>query len=151
MNAARKDDWQTYELPAKQITISVTGTFSRPEIQRIQEGLIPEQMEDKWFIYWHDDRPFFHRSWTGFCIYVVRFAADGDSYQMIEADLNRDPAQYRETSDSRDAKMINYLIDVLLLEKPADFPSEGPDSDMQALKQWSQVGRAMFGQHPKKE
>jgi len=31
---------------------------------------------------------------------------------MIEADVNRDPEQYKETSDERDAKMI-YLKDLL--------------------------------------
>jgi len=33
-------------------------------------GLVPEEIEDKWFIYWEDDTLFFHRSWTGNCIYV---------------------------------------------------------------------------------
>ena len=77
-------------------------------------------MEDKWFIYWNDDALFFHRSWTGFCIYVVRFAADGATWRMIQADVNRDRRQYEETDDDRDARLISYLIDVLLLGRHAD-------------------------------
>lgn len=149
MKAARKTDCQTHELPAKRGTISVTRAFSPQEIQYIQAGVVPEAMEDKWFIYWNDDHLFFHRSWTGFCIYVVHFVADGDDYQMIDADVNRDPEQYKGTNDAYDAKMISYLIDVLLLKKQACFPSVETDSDKQALEQWSQVGRAMLGQHPK--
>jgi hypothetical protein len=68
---------------------------------------------------------------------------------MIEADVNRDPEQYTETSDKRDTEMISYLVDVLLLHQRAVFPSDGPSSEKRALLKWSQVGRAMFGQHPK--
>ena len=110
-----------------------------------------EQMEDKWFIYWKDDTLFFHRSWTGFCIYVIRFAVEGDSCRMIEADVNRDPKQYKETIDKRDVKMISYLVDVLLLHREAVFPSNEPSSEKRALINWSQVGRAMLGQHPNDE
>ncbi len=117
----------------------------------IRRGLVPEQMEDKWFIYWKDDALFFHRSWTGFCIYVVRFAAKGDSFGMTEADVNRDTEQYEEASDERDAEMISYLVDVLLLHQEAAFPSNEPSSEKQALMNWSQVGRAMLGQHPNDE
>jgi hypothetical protein len=67
---------------------------------------------------------------------------------MIEADANRDPKQYKQTSDERDAEMISYLIDLLLLHKKAIFPSGKKSSDNQVLMQWSQVGRAMLGQHP---
>lgn len=108
-------------------------------------------MEDKWFIYWKDDTLFFYRSWTGFCIYVVRFAAEGESCGMIEADVNRDPEQYKEASDERDAEMISYLVDVLLLHQEAVFPSGDPSSEKQVLMNWSQVGRALLGQHPNDE
>lgn len=126
-------------------------TFSSQEMKRIRRGLVPEQMEDKWFIYWKDDTLFFHRSWTGFCIYIVRFAAEGNSCRMIEADVNRDPEQYKETSNERDAEMILYLVDVLLLYQEAVFPSDESSSEKQALMNWSQVGRAMLGQHPNDE
>jgi hypothetical protein len=68
---------------------------------------------------------------------------------MVAADVNRDPEQYREESDERDAKMIAYLIDVLLLQQEAPFPSGDSSPEMQALMAWSLVGRAMLGQHPK--
>lgn len=149
MKTATETDWQTKELPSKRSTIPVSRTFSAHEMQRLQAGLVPEQMEDKWFIYWQDDTLFFHRSWTGFCIYVVRFATESEGYRMIEADLNRDPEQYGQKSDNRDAKMISYLIDMLLLQKHAAFPSKKPDSEWKALMPWSLVGRAILGQHPK--
>lgn len=151
MKAAERSDWQTEELPLKRITIPLNRSFTLSEMQRLRPGLVPEQMEDKWFIYWQNDRLFFHRSWTGFCIYEVRFISQGDRYRMIEAQVNRDPEQYSETSDDHDGAMISYLSDVLLLHQEASFPSEQSSPENQALLQWSQVGRAMFGQRPNED
>jgi hypothetical protein len=63
---------------------------------------------------------------------------------MVKADVNRDPDQYLETDDQRDAALISYLIDVLLLRQRADFPSDEPSGEKRALMNWSEVGRAMF-------
>ena len=116
----------------------------------MRSGLVPGQMEDKWFVYWQDDALYFHRSWTGFCVYVVRFEADGDSCRMVEADLNRERSEYGQTDDEHDAAMISYLIDVLLLEREADFPTDAADPGEAALQQWSEVGRAMLDE-PREE
>ena len=151
MKTAKPTDWKTEALPSSRTTIRLDRFFSPQEMKRIRGGLVPEQMEDKWFIYWKDDALFFHRSWTGFCIYVVRFAAKGDSFRMTEADVNRDAEQYEESSDERDAEMISYLVDALLLHQEASFPSNEPSSEKRALMNWSQVGRAMLGQHPNDE
>ena len=151
MKKAAPSDWKTEALPSKRATIRLDRTFPPQEMEHIRKGLVPDQMEDKWFIYWKDDTLFFHRSWTGFCLYVVRFASEGDGCRMIEADVNRDPEQYKESNDERDAEMISYLVDVLLLHQEAVFPSDEPSPEKQALMNWSLVGRAMLGQHPKDE
>ncbi len=151
MKSAKSSDWKTKELPLKRTTITLNRAFSPQEMKRIRRGLVPEEMEDKWFIYWKDDTLFFHRSWTGFGVYVVRFATEGDSCRVLEADVNRDAEQYTETSDERDAEMISYLVDVLLLHQEANFPRSEPSSEKRSLKNWSQVGRAMLGQYPDDE
>ena len=148
MKTAKPTDWKTHSLPSKKATIHLDRIFSPHEMKRICRGILPRQMEDKWFIYWKDETLYFHRSWTGYCIYIVRFVPESDTFRMIEADANRDPKQYKETSDERDAEMISYLIDVLLLHQNAVFPSDEPSSGKKALMNWSQVGRAMLGQHP---
>jgi hypothetical protein len=97
-------------------------------------------MEDKWLVFWERNALCFHSSWTGHRLFVARFVKDGDSYVMIEADVNRDPEQYEETSDERDAEMISYLIDMLLLHQRALFPSEDSSIDKQVIMGWSLVG-----------
>ncbi len=151
MKFAMPTDWKTEALPSKRTTIRLDRRFSPGEMESIRRGLVPEEMEDKWFIYWKDDTLFFHRSWTGFCIYVVRFVADGESFHMVEAEVNRDPAQYTQTDDSEDIQMISFLVDVLLLRRQSSFPTGDSSDKKRALKTWSQVGRAMFDQHPDDE
>jgi len=44
--------------------------------------------------------------------------------------------------------MISYLIDVLLLRRPALFPTTQDSPGNRAFEQWSVVGRASIGEHP---
>lgn len=137
---ARPTDWTTEPLPEHCVTIPLDRMFSADDMDRIHLGLIPEVMEDKWFIYWRDQALHFHRSWTGRCVYVVHFASEGGAWRMVRAEADPD-------ADHR-AEMVSYLIDALLLRRPADhYP--GPDrGHASVLGQWSLLGRAMLGQHP---
>ena len=64
--------------------MTLDRVFSPQDMDRIRRGVVPEAMEDKWFIYWKEGMLFFQRSWTGFCIYVVHFAADGDAWTWYD-------------------------------------------------------------------
>ncbi len=121
---AKPKDWKTTPMPEQRVTIPLNRAFSQEQVVLIREGLIPEEMEDKWFIYWKKGTLYFHRSWSGFCIYAVRFQLEGDQWRMFEADVNRDPEQYDEQRDSHDTAMISYLIDVLILGQEAEFPAD---------------------------
>ena len=149
MKLAQPTDWgELKQLPAGRATLVLNRLFSAQEMKRIQRGLIPEQMEDKWFIYWQDNTLYFHRSWTGMCIYIVRFIPEGNEYRMIEADVNRDEGQYRGYGDEREPAVISDLIDWLLLRREPEPEEDEPVSDDQALEKWGQVGRAMLCRHP---
>jgi len=115
MNAAKSTDWKINAMPEKRTKICLNRTFSPQEIEHIRMGHISVQMEDKWFIYWEDNYLHFHRSWTGDCIYIVHFEKEDENWKMIDAVVNRDPEQYLETSDERDAETISRLIDSFLL------------------------------------
>jgi len=151
MKTAVKTDWKTIPLSSMLNKIQLIKTYSVEESNRIRKGLIPGEMEDKWFIYWENNTLFFHRSWTGHCIYVAHFIYEGDILKIISADVNRDPEVYKETDDSRDKEMVLYLIDILLLRKQIHFPVTNLDDDKNPLKEWSQVGQAMLGNHPDDE
>ena len=83
----------------------------------MKQGIIPKQMEDKWFIYFEDGWLRFHRSWTGFFIYAVKLDGSPAGVRVTDSWVNRDPAQYTSTDLDYDQKMLRYLIDVALLRK----------------------------------
>jgi hypothetical protein len=67
-------------------------------------------MEDKWFIYYEEPRLFVHRSWTGYCIFEVRFEPTAGGILIAEVRANRNPAQCTETDDVRDATLLKILL-----------------------------------------
>ena len=143
MKITGPQDWKTEPLPVKHVTLDLHLTYSNIESLNIIKGLIPTVMEEKWFVYYDQGVLNFHRSWTGFCVYRAYCNDEGGTFVITHADVNRDTAQYKETNDDIDRQMIAYLIDVLLLQKPAHYPcADGGEDD--ALKIWSSVGKALF-------
>ena len=67
---------------------------------------------------------------------------------MIAADVNGDTEQYSSPGEEQEPSMISDLIDRLLLRQEPEDADDGTLSEGQTLKRWSQIGRAMLGQHP---
>jgi len=142
MNIAGPQDWKTEPFPDKHVTLDLQLTYSSVERLKIIKGLVPEVMEEKWFVYYDQGVLNFHRSWTGYCVYRAYCHDENGNFTISHADVNREVEQYKETNDDIDRQMISYLIDVLLLQKKALFPSaDGCEDDV--LKIWSSVGKAL--------
>jgi hypothetical protein len=125
--ATTRDDWKLRKMPKSHATIRVSRRFPAREIEKIKLGFRPENMDYKWFIFYEQDRQYIHRSWTGYCIYIVRFENEGQDYVACEVQANRNPKQYRESNDSYDAQMAFWLIDIALLGRDTGMPLS-PDS-----------------------
>ena len=98
------------------------AVFSQQDYETLRRGLIPEEMEDKWFVFWEADTLFFHRSWTGLCVYRVEFAAAGEQFQVSGAAVSNDSQAYRRGSDAYEAALVDFLIRGLLLHERVEFP-----------------------------
>jgi len=85
-----------------------------------------------------------HRSWTGYCIYRVRFEHTSQGWVATEAVINDEPSQYRAAEDARELEAAQKLISILLLGRHQEYPTDSPGSDSAMLQQWSVLGRAMF-------
>jgi hypothetical protein len=136
---AVKTDWQTKPISQKQKTLACRQEFTSEEYAKLQLGVIPEQMEDKWFIYFSNNKLYFHRSWTGFCIYLVDIEAVEDGfYQTSKVIVNRNQKEYTETDDEKDTEILSFLINRLLLKKNSPSPCNN------ALESWSLFGKASY-------
>ena len=149
MTTATQDSWTTHPLPKQHARLTAIWTYTRGEFERMKQGLIPEVMEEKWFVYYDSGWLHFHRSWTGFCIYQVQFQERDSDYTVEQILVSRDVDQYRESSDAYDLKLLQYLIDYLLLDKEVEFPqpAEIQGRVLSALFQHHLVGQT----HPKPE
>lgn len=107
-------DWKTLPLPAQHVTLALDFTLDARESAAIRRGLIPRQMEDKWFFYFVDDTLYQHRSWTGNCIAQVHFVAHEQGLRATHAEVNRDPEQNANTDDQVDVERIEKLVRYLI-------------------------------------
>jgi hypothetical protein len=143
---ARRDDWQRKPLPEQHVVLSVDRVYTPEEMRLIRRGLIPEEMEDKWFIFCEDDVLYCHRSWTGVCIYQAEFEREAGHYRVSRLLVNRDPDQYKQTDDGYDARQFVFLVDLLLLghfPQPPEYEDD-LDEGHRALRLWSIFGRGLF-------
>lgn len=109
--------------PEIKIPLDLTLTFSVEEFKRVRLGLLPREMEDKWFIYLEDEWLYFHRSWTNICIYQVKFERIDNSYRVVEAWVNGDLEQHEFVDQNYEIELLTFLIYRLLLGRDVPFPS----------------------------
>lgn len=109
----RKTDWKTIAMPSQVETFIIEKTISDQELAYLQEGHQPQEMEDKWFMYFENHKLFIHRSWSGYCIYIVDVSETG----KLNVCVNRNSEQYKETNMERDKLMVQILINQLTKQR----------------------------------
>ena len=114
MKKAQKHDWETEKMPLETETFSMEIELSESEYEQLQNGIIPQEMEDKMFIYFEEDTLYIHRSWTGFCIYILEFPKDFQKSKRFSVIVNRNVKQHLETDIEKDKIMITILINQLV-------------------------------------
>ena len=139
MKIAVKDDWSNLPMPEQSTSIEINKEFTKKEMDNIRVGFIPQQMEEKWFIYYDqsDNKLHFLRSWTGMCIFILQFVEKTDqegSFIATTAEVNRDPSQYKCSDDDRDRETLLAVLDAHLLGR---FPDMGGNP----LENWSTMGK----------
>ena len=142
-DVATRTSWEKcLPLPEARVALDFTASYSEDEFSRIRRGLIPRQMEDKWFIFYEEPWLYIHRSWTGASIYGVRFQSGASGVIAVESWASRDPS-YKSTSTEYDLAILTFLIEAMLLGRPMRFPVPGdlPPSAPPGLFQHSVIGR----------
>jgi hypothetical protein len=111
MRAANPSDWKIEPMPASSQALPFGAVYTPEQFRKIALGLVPEEMEDKWFIYYEEPWLYLHRSWTGYCIYKVRFRECPAGVEVAEAFVNREQSQYTETDDESDVRLLKILLE----------------------------------------
>ena len=98
-------------MPEANRSLNVERQYSNLEFERLTAGRFPECMEDKWFVYYEEPWLSLHRSWTGHCVFRVRFALSGNGVSVTETIVNRDTSQYTRSDDGHDVLRVCRLMD----------------------------------------
>jgi len=114
---ATRDSWSNLDFRGPFTPVPWRASFSDSQFALIRLGAIPEEMEERWFCFFEDPELFIHRSWSGICVYRVRFARDGNGYVVDEA-LVREGRQSVELS----VEFLDFLVHKLLLMAPRPWP-----------------------------
>lgn len=115
MKQATKLDWQLFPLPENRAVLKINRVFSRSQMDRIRHGVIPRDMDERWFIYFEDNTLYLHRSWTGHCVFIVSLnEIENDAWHISHCLVSRDKEQYGETSNAADIKLLHLVINDML-------------------------------------
>jgi ADP-ribosyl-[dinitrogen reductase] hydrolase len=112
MKIASKSKWNTIPMTnPKKLDVSISLNIE--QLNKLKLGLIPNEMEDKWFAYFHNEYIHFHRSWTGYEIFKAKINTNDKGYQINEFWVEQNPEKYKELIDERNISIfkshINYL------------------------------------------
>lgn len=113
--AAKRSSWKVLPEPEARVWFDLPMALSKDQASVLRRGLIPEVMEDKWFVFFEEGWLTFCRSWTGACIFGLELtAAAYESKQPLRCWASREGDFYRATSIEDDKSIIRELVDMLL-------------------------------------
>jgi ADP-ribosyl-[dinitrogen reductase] hydrolase len=140
-NIATRHMWDNYPIDTPK-KLEIDLSFNEDEFYIIQRGLIPEEMEDKWFIFYEDGWLYFHRSWTGFGIYKAQIIKEGYDYYIKEFWVERNQEKFGEIYDENDVNNITFLIFNGLLG--FDYKLQYRESYEDIVQNWNYFGNMVF-------
>lgn len=118
---ANAKSWQRKPFKAG-VPLDFPATFSAQEFAHLRRGLIPQAMEDKWFVYYDQPYLYFHRSWTGLPAYRLALAQEGEGARVTEALWTTDLAATEGADLAYESSLLDFLIANLLLGQAKPFP-----------------------------
>ena len=110
---ATADSWETTPLGDQREPLDVSRTYSEEEFEGIRQGHVPEDMDDRWFV-WTGDDDVVHivRSWSGATLYEVAFRRAGDGWEIAEAWAARD-TEHSTNNPPLDKSVVEGILDGL--------------------------------------
>lgn len=74
-------------------------------------------MDDRWFVFLEDDWIYFHRSWTGYCIFWLQLIPSANGAIVGKSFVNCDAAQYQAADVVEERQRLKALLDAGVLER----------------------------------
>src|SRR5882757_8930770 len=98
------------------------AVFTSEQFAQLREGLVPDAMEDKWFIFYEEPHLFLHRSWTGRPVYRLALKTGPTGAEVAEALLSNDIPEKARFDPDYQVRLLDFLVSNLLLRQAKPFP-----------------------------
>jgi hypothetical protein len=120
--------------------------FTEEEFNKLKVWLIPEAMEDKWFIFYEKNYLYFHRSWTWYWMYKAEILKEKSWYTIKEFFAEENENIYKNTDDYYDVETFIFLIFWWLLHYNIQeiYAKNIIKNEEDSIKAWSTFWRMFF-------
>jgi tetratricopeptide (TPR) repeat protein len=112
---ASRNSWENY--PMSDIKIKQLFTIGIPDefYKNLKKGLVPETEEDKWFVYYEDDKVYFHEAESGICVYEMHIKYDKVLSRYTEVFCEGDESKYI-INESLEFSFFSFILFILNLD-----------------------------------
>ena len=110
VNEAARSSWKTLPPPDQRAELEFCTVFTDAQGERMRQGHVPTDMDDKWFIFFENGWLHFHRSWTGAEIFALKLDGSPAGVRVVDGWASRAEEQYRSSGIERDQELILTLI-----------------------------------------
>ena len=100
--------WKTVEMSDETFDFTYYKKYTDAEMTILKKGRFPLEMDDRWFWYFKENRLYMHRSWTGFCDYIVEFNIFNETHKVI---VNGNKEQLKEMPIYQHRIIVETSID----------------------------------------
>ena len=113
---ATRESWEIESIKNPQ-PLSINLQFSKADLFELRKGVIPRDMEERWFIYYENEWLYFHRSWTGYGFYKAKLNKTKEGYSIDEFWVERNNVEITPEKDQYDLETFRLLIEIVLLKQ----------------------------------
>jgi hypothetical protein len=87
-------------------------SISNMQFETLCKGRIPEDMDDKWFIYFEEGYLHFHRSWTGYEVFRIHLQRRDlqDVYYVHTCYFESDSNKFKSCDENSNRRLLLVLI-----------------------------------------
>ena len=128
---AVRSDWKIKPPPTRRSRLLLDKCLSDRELQWINMGVIPQIMEDHWFVFRERGALFCHSSWTGKFAWALHLERRSDGTHVVSAEVSQDPKLNLGRTDIEKAVKLLRRVEGLLFKRPL-----GDRSDKRLLRDW---------------
>ncbi|MGY3777431.1 hypothetical protein [Isobaculum melis] len=116
MKSVQKSAWKVKEMSNETRLIPINMRITEEEFHCLKLGVKPKDMDDRWFIYFENNQLYFHRSWTGSCIFIASITEKSpDDILITDVRITQNKQEFNVPEKKQKGLFLNLLYSMFTL------------------------------------